>query len=158
MGKLILTRPRQPIASFWPFQIVIDGWRLVSIGNGRTAVIELAAGHHEVLARMDLCRSNPLGIDVGLGAIHHAEVGSSMSWWHSLLIFTSWFTFVYWNNIILGLVFFVLCFAPSILLRRRFLYLKTITASEVAARRATVVPHPDALPPIRLTDDVFTDA
>jgi hypothetical protein len=155
MGKLILTRSCQHVAGLRLFQIVIDGQRLASISRGQTTVIELPVGHHEVMARMDWCRTNPLGIEVGLQANHHAEVGSIVGWWYWLLIFTSWIAVIYWHNIIVGLVCIVLCSAPSTLLRHRFLYLRTITASEAAARRGTAVPHPDALPPIRLTRDLF---
>jgi hypothetical protein len=157
MGKLILTRSRQPITSLSLYHIVIDGRRLASINNGQTAVIELSAGHHEVIAWIDWCRSNPLGIEVDSQGTNYAEVGATIGWWYWLLIFTSWFAFVYWRSPILGFVSFVLCLAPATLLRHRFLYLRTITASQAAARRGTTVPHPDALPAIRLTHDLFTN-
>lgn len=117
MGKLILTRSRQPIAILCLFQIVIDGRRLASINHGQTAVIELSAGHHEVMAWIDWCRSNPLGIEVDSQGTNYVEVGATMGWWYWLLIFTSWFASAYWHSPILGFVSFVLCLRHTIAFR-----------------------------------------
>ena len=153
MGKLILTRARGFYASLEHFQIVVDGQRLASIKNGYTAVIELPAGHHEVIARSGWGRSNPLGIEVGLEGIQYAEVGTNMAGWDFLFVVPAWFAVVYWP--FPGLVLVAICEAASLLLRHRYLYLRTITASEAAARRGTAVPHPDALPAVRLSPDLF---
>ena len=154
MGKLILTRSRDPFPSLSPFQIVIDGRPLASVGRGRTAVIDLPDGHHEVIARCDWCRSNPLEIEVGPQGNNHAEVGSVVVWWYSLLVLFCWCGHIGWQNIILGLLFLVLFLAPFIILAALF-YLRKITASEAAARRGMRIPHPDALPAIRLSPEVF---
>ena len=157
MGKLIVTRSRQPVTSLWLYQIMIDGQQLATISHGQTALIELPAGHHEVVARSGWCRSKPLEIEVGPQGNHYAEVGSIMSWWYLLFIFSSCLAISYLHNAILFLALFMLCVAPAVVLLHRFLYLRTITASEAAVRRGSAIPHPDALPAIRLTHDLLRD-
>jgi hypothetical protein len=156
MGKLIVTRALQPLGSFRLFRIVIDGQRLASITNGQSTVLELPAGRHKVVARVDWHGSSkPLAIDVAPQGSTHVKVGTAVGWWHWLWI-TAWFALFYWQNVVLLLLFVGLSLAPVTPLRNRFLYIRTITAAEAAALRGRSVPHPDALPSIRLTYDLFT--
>ncbi len=155
MGKLILTRSRHLATRLWVFQIVIDGRPTASISAGQTAVIDLPAGHHDVVARVDWWRSRPLRIKVIPRGKNYAEVGSAITPWYWLLTFASGVAWAHWHNTILSFALLLICLAPLILFRDHIVYLTTITASEAAARRGMRIPHPDALPAIRLSPELF---
>ena len=137
---------------------MLDGQGLASIDIGQTLVFDLAPGHHELLARIDWCRSNPLKIEVGSEGTDYVEVGSNFGMWYCVLFFAAYFlASFYWHGITLLLVLGVLCLAPLILWRHHYLYLRTIPASERASKTGSAIRHPDALPPIRLPHDQFSD-
>ena len=156
MGRLIFSRSRHSSDPLWRFHVMIDGQRFASIDSGQTLVMELPPGHHEVMARIDWCRSNRLEIEVGPQGTDFLEVGSNIGMWYYLLFAVAFFlASFYWHGIILWLVLGGVLSAPRILWRNRYLYLRTVPASERASKTGSAIPHPDALPPIRLPHDLF---
>lgn len=158
MGRLILSRSRHSSDSLRRFHVMLDGQRFASIDIGQSLVFDLPPGHHELLARIDWCRSNPLKIEVCPQRTEYVEVGSKFGLWYCVLFLVIYFlASFFWHGITLWLVLGVLCLAPLILWRRCCLYLRTVPASERASKTGSAIPHPDALPPIRLPHDLFSN-
>ena len=72
MAKLLVTRPR--LGGRWDiearFDVLIDGNPSAAIGLGETIVIDLSPGPHQVSARFDLARSQPILVDAALEQTH----------------------------------------------------------------------------------------
>ena len=77
MAKLLVTRPR--LGSLWDiearFEVLIDGNPNAPIGLGETIAIDLSPGAHQVSARIDGARSQPVLVDVALEQTHRLAVG-----------------------------------------------------------------------------------
>lgn len=77
MAKLIVARPRQYVDMLRRYKILVDGERAATIRRGETVELELPPGRHEITARIDWGRSNPVAIQAGEGESHCLEVGSN---------------------------------------------------------------------------------
>jgi hypothetical protein len=121
--------------------------------------IELPAGHHELVARIDWCRSLPLVVEVGPHEPCYVEVGSILKRWHYALGVAFYAFLGFYIGFIPSFVTMgVVSLVPVTLLSQRYLYVRSITASERAARLGPPIPHPDALPPVRLPHDLFNNS
>jgi hypothetical protein len=84
MATLILTRPRQYVDMLRRYTIIVDGHRRATIRRGQTISLDLPPGRHQVVAKIDWCRSNPVEIEVGPEGRHFLEVGSNLTGWRIL--------------------------------------------------------------------------
>ena len=158
-ARLILSRTKHSSDPLRCYQVLVDGQRSESLLVGETVGIELPAGHHELVARIDWCRSQPLVVEVGPREPCYVEVGSILKWWHYALGMAFYAFLCFYVGYIPSLVAMgVVWLVPVTLLSQRYLYVRSITASERAARLGPPIPHPDALPRMRLPRDLFSDS
>jgi hypothetical protein len=66
---------------------VVDGADMGVVGSGSDFQVELPAGQHTVVARIDWCSSNVVSLDVGENSWHDLEVGSNLRGWRLYLGF-----------------------------------------------------------------------
>jgi hypothetical protein len=152
MATLIISRPNWTFDGFRTYLILIDGALSQAISSGQTVRIELPPGHHDVVARVDWCRCKPLGIEMDPDGERYVRIGSVIKWWYFLFIPLFALASPYLHPVLSALILVLWCCGPELLCPRRYLNLREEDASEVAARRGDLVPHPDALPPIRLSE------
>ena len=80
MAKLILSRPRQFPDMHRPYEVVLDGDRVASIGGGMSLEVPLTPGLHQITARMGpLFQSRPLRLDVGTEGDYHFEIRHALT-------------------------------------------------------------------------------
>jgi hypothetical protein len=85
VGTLCFQRPTQYADWFRSYQLFVDGHPVGKIGAGSNFEIKVPAGRHEIVAKIDWCKSNFLHLEVQDGAIWHLEVGSNVTGWRLLL-------------------------------------------------------------------------
>ena len=99
-GTLSISRPVQWSDRRRHYRILIDGVEAGRIDNGGTFEVELAAGDHEVTARIDWCRSKACRVSISRSVATRLEVGANaagpmifaglyfatLGWWHYLYL------------------------------------------------------------------------
>jgi hypothetical protein len=78
MAKLIITRPRRLVNRLRRYRILIDGQVAATIADRNKTELALAPGLHQITARLDILRTQPVEIEVGPEGVHHLRVGSNM--------------------------------------------------------------------------------
>ena len=61
-GRLLVKRPSQYADMVRRYRLYIDGRRVGTIKRSEELAFELPAGEHEIVARIDWCRSNFLSV------------------------------------------------------------------------------------------------
>jgi hypothetical protein len=87
MPPVRIRRTKQPADLLRNYRIYIDGVFVGHLGFGAELTVAVAPGHHTVVARIDWCRSNTVGIEVHEGMDCLLEVGSNLRGWRLLLVF-----------------------------------------------------------------------
>lgn len=64
MAILTIQRPKTYVDLIRNYQIFVDGARVDEIAAGSALELALPPGHHEVFAKIDWCRSNPLEVEL----------------------------------------------------------------------------------------------
>lgn len=152
MATLVISRPNWTFDGLRTYLILIDGALSRAIGSGQTVRIELPSGHHDVVAKVDWCRSKPLGIDMDSDGERYVRIGSVIKWWYFLFIPPFALGSLHLHPVLSSLILLLWGCGPELLCSRHYLNLREEDALEVATRRGDLVPHPDELPPIRLSE------
>ena len=76
-GRLLVKRPSQYADMLRRYRLYIDGRRVGTIKRSEELAFELPAGEHEIVARIDWCRSNFLSVTIREGATTEIEVGAT---------------------------------------------------------------------------------
>ena len=85
MGTLVITRTRQYANSIRRCSILVDGSHAAYVKHGETISITVDDGAHEVIAKMDWCRSDPLSVNVQSGTTIQLRTGCYAKGWRLLL-------------------------------------------------------------------------
>ena len=83
-GTLVITRPRQIADMMRRYRIILDGHEVGAIRRGEELRLDVPAGEHDVVARIDWTSSSPLRVRVDGGRETEIEVGSNVSGWRLL--------------------------------------------------------------------------
>jgi len=75
--RLTIRRPSQYADKARAYRIFVDGAPAGTIKAGGEISLDLPPGEHEILARIDWCRSNALKVVVSSNGAIAAEVGSN---------------------------------------------------------------------------------
>src|SRR5207244_741059 len=94
LGTLAVFRARHYMDSPRAYRIMVDGSEAGTIECGEELRFNLTPGDHEVVARLDWCRSKALPIGIRAGEVTELEVGNNLRGWRKLAIFY-FFTFGY---------------------------------------------------------------
>src|SRR5437016_221349 len=88
--RTLIARPWQ-FGNLWrDFKVLMDGVPVARLANGRSVMIPMSPGKHEIVATIDWCRSRPLRIMVRDGSEPCLRVRCTVPWWailFPLLIF-----------------------------------------------------------------------
>lgn len=63
-GDLTVTRQRHWLSGMRKFDILLDGVKTGTIGNGETVTLRVPAGGHDLQLKLDIVRSNPVRLEV----------------------------------------------------------------------------------------------
>jgi hypothetical protein len=99
-GTLSIVRPSQWSDRRRQYLILVDGVEVGRIDNGSEFVVDLATGEHELVARIDWCRSNACRVAISPSIVTRLEVGAraagpmlfagfyfaTLGWWHYLYL------------------------------------------------------------------------
>jgi hypothetical protein len=67
------------------YRVVLDGTEIGRIGNGGQKSIEVAAGHHQLMMKVDWCRSDIVSFEIGQDQTAQFQCGSSLRGWRLIL-------------------------------------------------------------------------
>jgi hypothetical protein len=81
MGTLSITRTSQYTNSHRRCSILVDGIHAADVSDGETARIQVDDGIHEVVAKLDWCRSKPLEVEVEPGGQVRLRTGCDVRGW-----------------------------------------------------------------------------
>lgn len=76
MATIILQRPIELINGMRTYRIFVDGQRVGRIRSGGTLELHLEPGEHEVIAKIDWCRSRPYKLHLAEGGARKLRVSS----------------------------------------------------------------------------------
>ena len=82
---VLLCRPWQLPNMARTFQIFDNGSSIASIKNGQTIALPLALGEHEIVAKIDWCRSKPITLRLHPDSEASIRVRCSIPWWAMLI-------------------------------------------------------------------------
>lgn len=60
------------------YHVVLDGKKVMKIGNGESVEITVRPGNHELFMKIDWCRSNKISFPISEGQIKTFDCGSSL--------------------------------------------------------------------------------
>src|SRR5262245_13360398 len=84
---VLLARPWQFANLLREFEVLIDGEPVARLRNGHGVAIPVACGKHEVVAKIDWCRSRPVTIVLREDSEACLRVRCSVLWWAPLVPF-----------------------------------------------------------------------
>ena len=62
------------------YELVVDGQEAARIKRGESKALEVAAGQHEIVAKLDWTSSDTLGLELGDDDVVHLGVGNNVEW------------------------------------------------------------------------------
>jgi len=106
-GTLLVLRPRQYADMMRDYCILVDGREIGSIRRGQEFRVELSVGEHQILARIDWCRSNCLVVGIRSGEVTEVEVGNNCKGWGGIIaalfhIAIAWHEYLYLRHRVTG--------------------------------------------------------
>jgi hypothetical protein len=75
MGVLKIGRSSQWVNRLRKIKILVDGTPAGAVAHGETLELSLPAGTHQVSAKLDWCRTDPLSVDIPRNGIVDLELG-----------------------------------------------------------------------------------
>lgn len=72
----MLTRDRGAVDYLRSYRIMLDGKRIGSIKNGQTRTFSIIPGRHELVVKIDWCRSNSMNLEIREGQTLQASCSS----------------------------------------------------------------------------------
>ena len=121
MAMIRITRENKINDALRAYKIYIDGTYRGDIRKDETKEFEVENGSHEVVAKIDWCRSNELCVDVN-NSIVELEVGNSKG------------TAGIWFGALFGLVGWFIQIAHVTFLRHKYLWLREVSTEAVSDR------------------------
>lgn len=83
--RVLLGRPWQLANLNRTFEILVDGVRRTCIKNGKMMMLALPLGEHEIVARIDWCRSKPVMLRLYPDTEASVRIRCSVPWWAMLV-------------------------------------------------------------------------
>ncbi len=84
-GWIEIKRSSQYVNRIRAIDIFVDGAKAGSVMNGESKVFETPPGQHQVLAKIDWCKTPPLNVNILPGETTSLLCGSELAGWQLIL-------------------------------------------------------------------------